>query len=472
MHTPPAIAYSGLTFILDAPSRFDAKFQRLLSGPARDWLDSILPANFCIDSCDLRTIDTPASLLPRTTHIILAGAEAARHYGILSDPPGYIGVVKGIPALPVFYPQDCCDYKNMRADDDDEDFATSDRETKDTIPTLFRNKRFWTAWHIKKFLSPPPAPLPKLDAIVYPALDSQVKLLNSLSATEIFLDIETSRLHQAISCIGWSAKEFWPKIFVVPVYLHNGTRAYKEFYRFFRAFSLALARNTVVGHNLSFDLLILHAFYKFALPPAVFDTMVAHHRCFPEAEKSLGHAISAWTALPFHKNEITDPYNLEQERALWNYNAKDVYALHPIKEAILAHARGIPGLADSIIQGNNSFLPYLTTSLTGLNIDLLKLATMQNHLRKLQTLYAKISAILTGIAGFNPGSAKQCTKFFHDTLHYPVISRTPKGAPAIGTKQLYQLLLKHNNPVLPVVIKYREVAKDASMLESNLWRLP
>lgn len=175
--------------------------------------------------------------------------------------------------------------------------------------------------------------------------------------------------------------------------------------------------------------------------------------------------------LPYHKNFNTEVHTFQQEQQLWTYNAKDVYALKLVKPAQENYANTVPGLIPSIIQANNSILPYLTTSFAGLRLDLFQLANTQKKLKAYQTLYAKMASILAGIP-FNPGSQKQCADYFHKTLHYQVMSKTPMKQPAMGSKQLYQLLLKYNNPLLPVIIKYREVAKDASSLESELWRMP
>ncbi len=62
-----------------------------------------------------------------------------------------------------------------------------------------------------------------------------------------------------------------------------------------RALAVALRDNTVVIHNALFDLFVLAYRYGIPAPPNVYDTMLAHHRLFPEVEKSLGHCISLYT---------------------------------------------------------------------------------------------------------------------------------------------------------------------------------
>jgi len=473
MRTPPKLAYSGLTVIIDEASRFDKDFSRLLSGPVRDWFDrDCLIPPYSLDSSDLRDINCLDPILPNTKAFLLGGEKVAEKYArAFIDPPGYTAVAFGRPALPIFYPQDCCDHKNYRGVSDDDETPDSDRDTKESTPTRRKNYRFWNQWHIRKFLLGNTPSAPALDAIVYPRLEHVITLLNQTRDEDLYLDIETSRVHRCLSCIGFSTSSSFPRVYVVPVYLSTGDLAYREFVGFHRALSLALARNQVVIHNASFDLLVLHGFYKMCLPSHVYDTMIAQHRCFPEAEKALGHAISAWTNQPYHKDFSTEVHSHDQEQRLWQYNARDVFNLKLIKDAQLSYAAKDPGLLASISQGNDSIIPYLVTSITGLRLDTLTLSRTQMELTRKRELFARIASILVG-APFNPASSKQCADFFHKKLSYPVVSRTSQGAPALGSKQLFQLQLKHANPLIPVILKYREAAKDASSLESELFVLP
>lgn len=473
MRTPPALPYSGLTFILDEPSRFDKDVNRLLAGPARTFLDrDVLPAEFALDSCDIRTVDYGNPIMDGTRAIILSGEKTAEKFHGYCDPPGYPTIAFNTLTLPTFFIQDSLDYRNLRRDDDGEyEEKLTDRDTKEKIPTRAKNYRFWNLWHIKKLLRKShETSIPALQEHAYPRLDEVVACLHQTKDSTIYLDIETSRRYRCLSCVGFSTAERFPLVYVVPCYLSSGDIAYRDFHRFYRALSIALSRNEVVIHNSMFDLSVLCGFYHMAYPISVYDTMVAHHRCFPEAEKSLAHAISAWTNLGNHKNFNTEVYNYEGDRNLWHYNAQDVFALKIIMDRQLDYARTIPGLLDSINQGNASILPYLDTTLTGLRLDQLSLATTQASLQRKAQLFSRVATILTGKT-FNPASTKQCADFFHRGLNYEIVSKTPTGAPAMGSKQLYQLQLKYNNPLIPVILKYREAAKDASSLESELLSL-
>lgn len=473
MRTPPSRLYSGTTIIIDEPSRFDKDHNMLLAGPARRFLAD--DAGLDVETCDLRTIDETPPWLKDTTSVILAGNRASNKYLQTSnDPPGYIRLVPpGIRATTVFDIQDCCDFRNLSGDDAEAEENFTERDSKERIPTRRKNYRFWTAWHIRKLLSGATVNEPEIKPICYPKLNEVVQLLMDIKDEDLYLDIETSRTHQCLTVVGVSSTSIWPRIYVVPVYLISGQLAYSNFHSFHHALSRAMVRNTVVGHNIAgFDLLVLAMFYGFPLPtikggPPPYDTMLANHRAFPEAEKSLAHVIAQWTEQPYHKDLSTDVYNNEQQNALWIYNAHDVYTLKLIKDAQLAYAATIPGLSSSIAQANSSIVPYVANSLTGLPLDQMRLAEIGGALGKQKEALSRIASTLVG-RPFNPGSSQQCAKFFHDELNYPPVGKTESGRPAMGRKALYQLYMKHNNPLLPVIIKYRSAAKDLGTLESEL----
>lgn len=468
MRTPPTEPYSGLTVILDAPSRFDLDQNRLLSATGGEWFgEECLVVPYRCGNIDTRCLQDRSPLLPGTKFILLLGS---KHDGI----PGYPYIRNGVPCTIAYHPQDCNDHRNFSGDDDADEEQTTERDTKDEAPTRRKNYRFWTKWFTRKLIGACPfiQTGPRLEARVYPRLDEVIKVLRATTGQDLYIDIETSRIHRSLNCIGFSTSQLWPKVYVVPIYDYMGRLAYSDITEFHRELSLAFTRNTVVAHNGSgFDFFVLHAWYKFPLPTTPYDTMLANHRCFPEIEKSLAHLIAQWTILPYHKGENLEPRNPQQQEQLWLYNAKDVYALKLIKDAQLLYASSVTGLLPSIQQANASIIPYLTTTLNGLRLDQLKLANKSRTLLRDKALYERMASILVG-KPFNPGSTKQCADFFHRDLHYPVVSRTGTGAPALGSKQLYQLQLKHNNPLIPVIIKYRLAAKDASMLESELWTMP
>lgn len=459
MHNPPTTEYSGLTLVLDHPSRHDT--QHLLSGIAGKYVEECL-APITLNSCDIRVKDNKSPLLPHTRYVGLLGIKGYQE--------GYPSIYQGIRAIHTFFPQDTCDYRNLESTEEDEDDAISDSETKDSYPTRRSNYRFWLRWHLRKLVLPGQLYQPRIH--VYPSEKVILDFLRGTRNTDLYLDIETSRVHRAISCIGVSSPAIFPQVYVIPVYLYNGRLAYLNWHLIYREFFEAFLTNTVVAHNAAFDLTILRAWYKFPFPLNVYCTMCANHRCFPEAEKSLSHCIVQWTEQPYHKDVATEVFNESQQNDMWYYNGKDVFNLHLIKTAQLSYAKSVNGLPSSIEQANASIIPYLdTTAIRGLILDEATAIQTESALAVEKSQLARVASILVG-SEFNPASAKQCVDFFHKKLNYSVAAKTNDGKPSVGRKQLYQLMLKYNNPVIPVILKYRKTAKDLSMLCAERWVMP
>jgi len=471
MLSQPTTQYSGLTIVLSKPSRFDVENGKLLSGMAGQWLE-----DECLDvklsSVDVREANVKLPLLPGTKKILLSNMNTA--------PAGYPCIYKSTLAINVYSIQDCCDHRSMEDEDDDDNDTFSDRDTKDSYPTRRYNYRFWTRWLIMKLMRAYKLE-PQIKPIICPDYDFVTKTLNNIRNENLYLDIETSREHRCITCIGFSSDSIFPSVVVLPMYRYNGTLAYPVFQEIYRALAQALKSNTVVIHNAAFDLCVLHGFYKFPLPDKVYDTMLANHRIFPEVEKSLSHLIAQWTWQNYHKDVATEVFSAEQELRMHMYNARDVFNLKLIKDAqteyvrtdnILNFHNTKRGLAESIEEVNEQVIPYLENTLTGLRVNQALLAQTEKDLTLAAQQYARIAQILIGDMDFNPSSTKQCVNFFHKKLNYPVVKRSEKtGEPGLGRKQLYQLQLKHNNPAILPIIKHRRAAKDASMLESELLTL-
>lgn len=466
MRTPPQISYNGITIILDKPSRFDKDV--LLSGLAGQWFEEECLAPNKLDNCDIRDLSEEYALLPNTKLAILLG----KNCNTSNSPPGYPMIYKGVAAVNAFAPQDCVDFRNIESEDEEsDDDKYSEKETKDEYPTRRVNYRFWTKWFTRKLLYAKYIKEPNPTIVPYPRLQDVCNILDRTSNQNLYLDIETSRQHRSITCIGFSTDETFPNIYVVPVYRYDSTPAYSDFYKFHRALSLASQRNQFVIHNAGFDLVVLNFFYHILLPKQVYDTMLAQHRCFPEAEKSLSHCIAAWTWQPYHKNVSTEVYSRAGEEKMWEYNGRDVFNLRLIKAAQEYYAEQIHGLSNSIDQANRSLLPYIEMERIGLRLNQLKLSQTARKLELHISQLSRIISILIGDSNFNARSPVQCAKFFHDRLNYPVVKKGDTGKPKMGRKQLYQLLLKHKNPVIPFIIKYRELCKDLSMLDSELFTM-
>lgn len=491
MRNPPTFKYAGLTIVLSNPSRFDLR--HLMTGAAGDWFNDYCLSPGCNRyQCDIRTKDTlGAGFLPNTKCLLILGEDAAKE---LLNINGSIHAHRGSPyhfqdiaAIPSYLPQDCTDPKDYESthnpllqgkedsEEDDEDESTE----KDRSKTQRSSWRFWLERDTKKALKiirkyDGNIPIhPKHKEVLYPSLEPTCKLLRETKGETIYLDIETDFSRQ-LTCVGFNFTSS-DTVFVVPCCLCDYTRAYGNLPYFLASLAVALRDNEVVCHNSMFDLFVLAHHYGIPIGRRIYDTMLAQHRCFPETEKSLGHCISLWLYLPYHKDEgIFAPKSREQEERLWRYNAKDVWTMRLIREAIDEYAGGHPGLKESIAQANASVRPYLINTLMGIHYNEDRRKGLLDNNDKLMTQHLRILRYLVGHE-FLPTSPKQCVKYFHEEMDYPIVARTPTGNPCLNEKAMQKLKLKmvNNqimNPVMDYCLLFRKSSKQAGTLKFTPWK--
>ena len=471
----PKSNYSGLTIVMDSPSRFDLK--SLLSGYSGDWFQNCLLADpkYIVykGNCQARTLDEPSPLLPGTKTMLLLGEKSLARYkqGVtLNEQRGSpFTNLDGITCIATYTPQDCFDRKDYFAAEQDSDSDGDSDEAKTTHGrTQRKNWKFWSRQDIRKAvrLTREPLKLVEPGYVFYPDADMLIDILTTTKNKDFYFDIETDSCLQ-LTCFGFS---FGSTVFVVPMLqTHLVPRSYyydnQTTCRLLRALSVAICNNTVVIHNSMFDLFVLVWRYGLPIGNRVFDTMLAHNRCFIEIEKSLGHAISLYTDLPYHKNEgIWEPHDRAQADQLYAYNGKDVYAMTLLKPAILERAASLEA-TESVGQVNRMVVPYLTSSLQGMNVDWKATEKIKSHNERMQYQIERILKILTGLAEFNPNSPKQVAHYLYDTLGLkkPVKDLT-------NEKTLLQHQLKLEIPVISCVLEYRKLDKQSSKITFTPWR--
>lgn len=461
----PNFAYSGLTVLLDKPSRFDLKDKEhklLIQGVAGDFFDSCLAAggNSKIHraTVEVRTLQSANEpLLPNTKCILVLG-EAALHRYIsdisLFEQRGAPFMHRGIPCVATFTPQDSYDLRDYFSGEDDET-EKEDSETAEGKTTHGRtqrkNWRFWMRQDIKKAvrLTTSFQPTPRPTYHIGPDLHDVVRLLSMTKGKDFYFDIETDR-HLQMTCFGFSFDS--KDIYVVPMLQTHclpKTYFYTQTHLLFRALAIALRDNRVVIHNSMFDLFVLAWRYGIPIGHRVFDTMLAWNRCYIEVEKSLGHVISALTDLPYHKNEgIFEPHNKLQAQQLYEYNGKDVFALTQIKPEIEKLAEKL-GATESVNLVNRSIVPYLTMTLEGTKLDEAKIAEIVDYHTRWNIQIKRILRYVTG-QDFNPNSWQQVSAYLYDGLKIKKPEKDPTNE-----KTLLQLLLKHDVPAIHGILKYR-----------------
>jgi len=500
MHQPPKFTYNGLTIVMSNPSRFDLERKELLSANSGLWFrNECLRPELNIYGCDVRTIDScPSSFLPNTKCLLLLGESSFKQYAkeeyqknTLNEQRGCPLKTKvGIPAIASYLPQDAfdpIDYETKynptlqqeatyeREDEDEEEEAI-----KDHGKTRRKNYRFWLRRDTKRAIQISKQGVtnhlsPRYH--IFPSIEQVCHILRETKNSTLYLDIECEINTFNLYCIGFSFG--LPDIFVVPIHLFNGSSAYSQYFKIFQALSIAMRDNETVVHNSQFDLFVLCHRYRIPFGRRIYDTMKAHHKCFVGIEKSLGHAMSHLTWLPYHKDEgIYCPQNPSQEHKLWTYNGKDVYGMILVKKGLDKFALTRPGLTSSIQSTNRCLYPYLLNTMVGMRYDNKKLHAIIHENDRKMMQYLRGIKILTGGIDVLPTSNKQCVEYFHELMDYPVIKRSAKTKkPSLGEGQLYKLKLKLKdqkifNPVLDIVIAYRRLQKQTGILGFNPWVEP
>lgn len=473
----PQVSYSGLTIVVDDKSRFDTT--QLISGTAGSYFDNCLLTEpqygVFRANCEIRTLAECKTLpfRPYTTALLLLGEESLKW----AKPGVTLGEQRGSPfmmdskvCVASYIPQDAFDRRDYFKDeegDDDEDSAEEDVKSTHG-KTRRKNWKFWLREDVKKAVR-----LCKNGLVIdeptihlWPTADSVVELLGSVRNGTVYFDIETDALLQ-MTCFGFSFNG--KDVYVVPMlqtYLNPRQYYYDDTdtARILRALCVCLCGNNVVIHNSSFDLFVLIWRYHLPIHARVFDTMLVTSRLYADIEKSLGHCVSLYTDLPYHKNEgVFEPRTLADTETLYRYNAKDVHAMSLIKRGMEEKAVKLKAV-DSINQVNSMVMPYLVATLQGMAVDWSKLDAMvtANDRKKFQI--SRMLSILTGKPDFNPNSHQQVGKYLYDEIGF----ERPKKDPT-NEKTLLSLLLYRDVAVIHCVLEYRGLTKQSGKLKFLHW---
>ena len=500
--TPPSREYCGLTVLLSNPGRFDQR--NLVDGSSQYVLkDALLESSaggvIHRNSIDFRTLSYAAPYLNNTKVVLLCGGASLR---VLGFGPERLHTLRGsaferdnVVYIPTFHPQECADRRNYEArlnpyhnrgvdltlpdgeDEGDDRDTESVADTKNYGATAHRNYRFWFIKDFQKAVRITRSGL-RRNVAQYVLNQSAPEILNTLRSVKagafFYLDIETDPRTQQITCFAWSTDA--AKIYSVPIYTFGFSPTRELMWDthtiglIYRELALTMSRTTVVCHNALFDLFILMWRYRIPPPPQsqIYDTMIAHHRTYVDTEKSLGHCTSLYTDQPYHKDEaVFLPSNAEQFRKLLTYNCKDVETTALIHQAQCQLASSDDGLRRSIIQGNALIRPILLKQYRGLPTDTQRLCHLVDENRELAQFFEhKVLARLAGHP-INPRSTKQVSQLLYVELALPrsqdpTVSETGKDA-------LYRLALKYPLPILRVILKIRQLTKEASQVSCKLW---
>jgi hypothetical protein len=490
----PKFSYSGMTIIMSNRGRYDRS--ALMDDNSGVWFsEECLGPELNRYQCDIRLIDDKSPLLTGTKVVLLLGARAHSLYTgantSLDENRGSPIIVDGIPCISSFTARDALDPKDyestknpdaVREEDEDESEEAKAGDVykeKGRGSTAWGNYQFWLKADVKKAIrilennGRIPDSGVKPNYIIQPSSRQIIEVLSKTKGCDLYFDMETDFYSMDMRCFAFSFSNKPEDVYVVPVLDTNYKPAYSDLVSIFRAFAIAVRDNCMVAHNgAMFDFVVLAYKYRIPIGKRCYDTLVANHRIFPTIEKSLGHCVSYWTYEPYHKNEgIHGYHNQEQARQLYLYCGKDVFTMYLVKKAQLEYASKDAGLQASIQQGQDAIRPYLTTSLLGIKFNEKLRQEKLKENDRLMTQYLRLMRILCGPTIEPLISNQKCTKYFNEVMGYPVVKKTKKGASSLAEDALYKLRLKVNNPVIDVLIRYRQTQKESGTLNFRPWIL-
>jgi hypothetical protein len=489
---PPTFQYNGLTVMLSNPARDDRK--ELISGTAGYFFEhECLYPQTNRYQCDIRLVDDPSPLLPNTKCILLMGQYAHSKYTqvptTVDENGGSPIVVRGIPCIPCFAPQDCIDmvnheerlnpnYKTVAEDLDDDEVLNELLESKGRGKTARSNYRFWAKHYIDKALKicqnggkiPTHGLQPRYR--LWPSAEKVIEVLRGVKGQFFYFDMETDIISADMRCFAFSFSGSPEDVYIVPTLTTDYKPAYDRLAEILAALACAIRDNTIVAHNgAHFDFVILALKYRIAIKNT-YDTMVAQNRIFPKVEKSLGHCMSLETFEEYHKNQGAHGYrNSGQAEQLYYYCGKDVFGMYLVHQAQILRAAKDKGLQDSINLAMASIEPYMTASLTGMYYDEPgRVKWLADNDRKMMA-QLRVMKSLHGESVKPLISNQKATAYFHDMLGYKVVKVSKKtGDPSLAEDALLKLALLYNNPIIKFLIKYRQTQKASGTLKFKTYR--
>lgn len=463
-HHLPSLPYNGITVILDKPGRHDR--DRLISA----WSGAeFFKSAGLRDHYDIRLQSCSDPLLPDTKVILALGEGCLRKYkaGVsLDEQRGCPIIYQDKVVIPSYHPQDAYDRKDYNHEDSKVDHGTEKGRQK----TQRKNWGFWLAADIAKARRVAAEGLATPEVALTSEIPCCIKTLTDFllqaKGHTLFVDIETTETQQ-LTCIGigWAdGDSFITKVLPWTDYTGQRSDAPLHQAKFLRALSIAFQNNTIVAHNGAFDFFVLAWKYKVLLPKYPRDTMLMHHRCYAEVEKSLGHLESFYTDEPYHKNDgVFRPCNIKQARQLYEYNAKDVYITALCYFKILSRFKEDEGRVASMAQANEMIRPLLTAQLQGIRLDVDRLDKIVNNHKTKEIAFERVLKTLVGFE-LNARSPQQVKQYLYEDQKIKKPAKDPTNE-----KSLLQVYNRSKLPSIKVILALRAARKAASALGFNKW---
>tara|TARA_R110000803_G_C11989475_1_gene321914 strand:+ start:16162 stop:18537 length:2376 start_codon:yes stop_codon:yes gene_type:complete len=455
-----------------------------MTGIAGTFVDNCLHP-YARHEMDIRTIDEGTELLQGTKVVLLMGLESLRFLELkgvsLNQMRGHPHERNGVVFIPTVHPQDTQDLRDYESGSDPsivdapedsqnvQEEANSVHATKNKASTARRNYRFWFKQDVTKAFRILQSGLTQYECVyrIRPADFVFTEWASNQTGEDISCDIETNpeTLRMTVISFATTTSEVW----CIPITDHKGELCYDIDItaEIFKSICGLFSRNTIVLHNASYDLFVLAFMYRIPPPPyrQIKDTMLMHHRLFPDVEKSLGHCISLYTDKSYHKDEgMFFPKNSKQDQQLWVYNAKDVETTLLVYNELKKRTALTPGAEESGKQACEFIRTSLLMTLRGVRVDHGELIAKITELAaRIGIAEYKILPILVGYY-INPGSPQQVARYLYQDLKLKAPSKD-----LTGKKTLYRFQTRKYRASIQVILDTRRKRTEIGKLKSRLY---
>lgn len=227
---------------------------------------------------------------------------------------------------------------------------------------------------------------------------------------------------------------------------------------------LAKTNLTVIGHNLKYDMNVLHK-YDLSIQANIFDTMVAsyvlnttnsRHDLDTLALKWLNHTTITFSDVA-GTGKTQKTFNQIPIDEAGKYAAEDASVTFALYQCFSNQMQS-NSWSNDVCQDLDFPLVKVLSSIetNGVQIDDKMLSEQSANLGlQITELVVKAHA-LVGYE-FNLSSPKQLQKILYDELQIPVIKKTPKGQPSTAEGVLAELALSYELP--QIILTYRQLSK-------------
>ncbi len=228
-----------------------------------------------------------------------------------------------------------------------------------------------------------------------------------------------------------------------------------------------------VGQNLKYDIAILANVgitlkgieFDTMLESYVFNSVASRHDMDGMALKYLGHkAISFEEVAGKGAKQLT--FNQIDLDTAAPYAAEDADITLRLHQHLWSRIEKVPSLASVFKDIELPVLSILSKmERNGVLIDSMLLS---QHSQELAQTISDLEQKAYDIAGekFNLGSPKQLAAIFFEKLNYPIIKKTPKGAPSTAEEVLVELALDY--PLPKIILEHRSLSKLKSTYTDKL----